>query len=80
LHGRRDEARSFAQNAREKVQREFSIGAMTDRWLALLPEEGDASVEWPQAIKVQPILGVANAWRFSPIARLARRLLVRVLR
>ena len=37
LHRHRAEMQRLSQNARERVRSEFSVSAMTDRWLAVLP-------------------------------------------
>jgi glycosyltransferase involved in cell wall biosynthesis len=77
LHYHRDELRRFSQNAREKVRHEFSVQAMTERWLKALPAAAPQEITWPEQWKIRPILAAPNSWRFSPPFRALRRLLVR---
>jgi hypothetical protein len=76
LHSDREAMRKLAQNAREKVRLQFSVGAMTDRWLAALPPP-PATVSWPEAFTPKPILESPQPWRFWPVFRLVRRSLIR---
>jgi glycosyltransferase involved in cell wall biosynthesis len=77
LHRHRPDLRRFAQNAREKVRAEFSVPAMTDRWLGALPPPPTKPLTWPQRWTPKPILESPNQWWFSPPLRLLRRILVR---
>lgn len=80
LHQHRDELRELSRNAREKVRQEFSIAAMTDRWLAAIPKPIVQPSPWPSKIKIRPILAATDPWRFSPLARFARRLAIKARR
>jgi glycosyltransferase involved in cell wall biosynthesis len=80
LHSHREEMKRLSQNAREAVRHNFSVAAMTDRWLSILDGAPSQAVAWPAHWKVQPILLAANPWWFSPPARLARRWLLRFCR
>jgi glycosyltransferase involved in cell wall biosynthesis len=78
LHSHRDELRRLAQNAREKVRREFSVEAMTERWLGALPQLSEEAVWWPEHWRMKPILEAKNQWWFSPPVRLLRRVFRRI--
>ena len=73
LHQNRAELRRLFQNAREKARREFTVSAMADRWLAVLPPNPPAEIAWPNAWKIKPILSASNPWLFSPPIRWLRR-------
>jgi glycosyltransferase involved in cell wall biosynthesis len=76
LDRNRDLLRRLSQKAQSRVKEEFSIAAMTDRWLDALPK-ASASVKWPSAWRIQKPL-VSSAWlRFSIPGRIARRALLR---
>jgi glycosyltransferase involved in cell wall biosynthesis len=79
LHHHREEMKRFSQNAREKVRREFSVEAMTDRWLGALPSPPQVSPVWPDRWHIQPILGAPRKWWFSPPMRLLRRWRLKLL-
>jgi hypothetical protein len=79
LHQHRAEMRQLSQNAREKVRHEFSVTAMTDRWLAALPLPR-LERSWPKRWSIRPILSAQNKWRFSAPMRVVRRSLVRFRR
>jgi len=72
--------RSLSEAAREKVRAEFSVGAMTDRWLTVLPPPAQLDIRWPDRWTFKPILAAPDKWRFSPPVRLLRRQLLRFLR
>jgi glycosyltransferase involved in cell wall biosynthesis len=76
LHERRDEMARLSASAREKVRREYSIRAMTDRWLDTV-QESPGSPAWPQHWRVQPPLAQPG-FRFSPLGRAMRRLKLRL--
>jgi glycosyltransferase involved in cell wall biosynthesis len=80
LHQHRAEMRRLSHNAREKVRREFSVTAMTDRWLAVLPRVPRFEISWPKSWSIRPILSAQNKWRFSTPMRVVRRGLVRFRR
>jgi hypothetical protein len=77
LHQNRDKLRELSRHAREKVHREFSVAAMTDRWLASLPATTSTAEAWPQTFRIRPILGVPHPWRFTEPVRTIRRILIR---
>ena len=76
LHAHRAEMKRLSEKARAKVQAEFSVAAMADRWLGALrpPETG---VRWPVAWKIQPPLGSPSRLRFSSLGRTFSRWLMR---
>jgi glycosyltransferase involved in cell wall biosynthesis len=80
LHEHRDELRRLSQNARAKVQHRFSVGAMTDRWLDVLPRRTQADIHWPAQWAIKPVLGGENALRYWPPVRAFRRLFIRFFR
>jgi glycosyltransferase involved in cell wall biosynthesis len=74
LHHHRDELRRLSANAREKVRSEFSVQAMAERWLGVVPPGAPtAPAPWPDRWRIQPILEAGSAWRFSPLMRVLRR-------
>jgi glycosyltransferase involved in cell wall biosynthesis len=77
LHGHREALQSLAQNAQERVRREFSVGAMADRWLAALPPAPKSDVVWPDRWSIRAPLGSERQLRFSPAARILRRWLIK---
>ena len=77
LHHHRDEMSRLSQNAQAKVRREFSIGAMTDRWLKVLPSSPPSNVNWPAVWSVRAPLASRNGLRFSVPGRFLRRWLVK---
>lgn len=78
LHRDRAEAGRLSQNAQERVRREFSVSAMTDRWLAALPREPAAHVQWPTRWSPKAILEAPDRWRFWGPVRILRRLALRL--
>jgi glycosyltransferase involved in cell wall biosynthesis len=80
LHGHRAEVRHLSQNARTRVQREFSVTAMTDRWLDVLPKDPRSEISWPKNWTIRPILAAQNKWLSSPPMRVVRRVLVKFRR
>jgi glycosyltransferase involved in cell wall biosynthesis len=77
LHHQRDRLQAISRQAREKVLGEFSIPAMTDRWLAALPQGQPAHIIWPTQFAIKPILAAKDPWRFSPPVRWLRRTLIK---
>ena len=73
LHEHRAEMARLSANAREKVRREFSVAAMTDRWLGAFPEAPTAP-DWPRRWKIQPPLTSPASFRFSKPGRVIRRI------
>jgi glycosyltransferase involved in cell wall biosynthesis len=74
LDQNRRAARTFSENARERVTKEFSVAAMVDRWLGAFPKDSSGSINWPSAWDIKPPLGVEKDLRFSMLGRVARRL------
>lgn len=75
LHKNRHELAAKSEQARERVREEFSVNAMTDRWLRALasPVEANAKTWAGSAAKVRPPLGGEQTFRFSPLGRYARK-------
>jgi len=78
LHHHRDEMRCLSQAAREKVRSEFSVAAMTERWLSVLQRPAQLDIRWPDRWTFKPILASPDKWRFSPPVRVLRRQLLRL--
>jgi hypothetical protein len=79
LHAHRPEMRRLSEAARARVQHDFSIAAMTDRWLAAFPAQPPAEVSWPQSWVIQPPLPDARSWYYSPPMRIVRRLRMKLV-
>ena len=75
LHENRDELQRLAVNAQEKARCEFTVSAMADRWLAVLPPVPTGTILWPERWLLKPILSAPNRWWFTPPMRWLRRLL-----
>ena len=78
LHHHRNELLALSRNAKGRVQQEYSVGIMTDRWLAAVPKSNPSEIIWSEQFIIQPILAAANHWRFSPPMRLVRRMLMKL--
>ncbi len=78
LHEHREEMRRLSQNAQARVRRDFSVGAMTDRWLGALPPPPKSDVNWPDRWRIGAPLPSRGDLRFSPPARLLRRWLIKL--
>jgi glycosyltransferase involved in cell wall biosynthesis len=74
LHGHRDELAAKSSAARTRVETEFSVEAMTDRWLAVFPKTFPATGEWPSQWNIKAPLPARHPVYFSPPVRLLRRL------
>jgi glycosyltransferase involved in cell wall biosynthesis len=74
LHGHRGELAAKSTAARARVQTEFSVVAMTDRWLAAFPAKIGDIAPWPKHWRIQAPLTARNPLYFSPPIRLLRRL------
>jgi glycosyltransferase involved in cell wall biosynthesis len=74
LHEHRDELAAKSAAARARVKSEFSVAAMTDRWLAALPQNAPAISRWPDDWKIQPPLAIRHPVYYSPPVRVLRRL------
>ena len=80
LHEHRDELAAKSAAARARVQTEFSVEAMTDRWLAAFPKEPPVIGAWPANWKIKPVLAARHPIYFSPPMRVFRRLAARFRR
>ena len=80
LHHHREQLQRLRRNVREKVEREFSVAAMTDRWVGILPMAPENPPAWAAKWRVQPILMNPNSWRFTRPMRFVRRWGLRVKR
>jgi glycosyltransferase involved in cell wall biosynthesis len=78
LHEHREELAAKSAAARARVQREFSVVAMTDRWLAAFPPEKPAIEPWPKRWRIQAVLTAGNPLRFSLPVRMLRRIAARM--
>lgn len=74
LHEHRAELAAKSTAARIRVQNEFSVAAMTDRWLAAFPAPSVTRPAWPDRWKISAPLVAGNPVRFSPPVRALRRL------
>jgi glycosyltransferase involved in cell wall biosynthesis len=74
LHEHREELAGKSSAARARVQQEFSVEAMTDRWLATFPAAKPAVEPWPKSWRTEAILASGNPLYYSLPARLLRRL------
>src|SRR5262249_52533579 len=77
LHANRDAMKSLSANARKRVWPEFSVPAMTDRWLNAFPKVSPAEIVWRQGWKIRPMLRTADDFRYSWGGRMIRRVLHR---
>ena len=78
LHEHRDELAAKSAAARARVRQEFSVDAMTDRWLAAFPDPAVSPPVWPQRWKISAPLPATHPVYFSPPLRAARRLLIKL--
>jgi glycosyltransferase involved in cell wall biosynthesis len=77
LHNDRPELARLSSAAREKVLKDFSIGAMTDRWLSHLTPKEATNVHWPDAWKIQSPFATRHPLYFSRPIRMLRRMAIR---
>jgi glycosyltransferase involved in cell wall biosynthesis len=75
LHEHRDELHRLAVNAEGRARREFTVSAMVERWLAVLPPKLPEAMAWPEKWSLKPILSAPNRWWFSSPMRWLRRML-----
>ncbi len=73
LHEHRDELAAKSAAARKKVKREFSVAAMTDRWLTAFPTPPSSTPVWQQQWKIVAPLPAKNPFHFSPPMRALRK-------
>jgi glycosyltransferase involved in cell wall biosynthesis len=74
LHEHRDELAAKSAAARARVRKEFSVEAMTDRWLAAFPKEPAVNGTWPADWKIKSPLPARHPVYYSPPMRALRRL------
>jgi glycosyltransferase involved in cell wall biosynthesis len=77
LHEHREAMKQLSQNAGARVREQFSIKAMTDRWLDALPR-AEASMEWPQRWNIRRPLTDFSRLRFSWPGRVAKRMALKL--
>ena len=80
LHQHRDELAAKSAAARARVKTEFSVAAMTDRWLAALPKAFPAIGAWPTDWDIKAPLPARHPIYFSQPMRMLRRLAARFRR
>ncbi|MGD0351477.1 MAG: glycosyltransferase family 4 protein [Verrucomicrobiota bacterium] len=81
LHEHREELAAKSAAARARVQNEFTVEAMTDRWLAAFPTAASpAAVAWPTNWDIKPPLRARHPIYFSPPMRVLRRLAAKLRR
>jgi glycosyltransferase involved in cell wall biosynthesis len=80
LHEHREELAAKSAAARARVCQEFSVEAMTDRWLAVFPKKIPAIGAWPTTWNIKAPLTVRHPVYFSPSMRVLRRLAARFRR
>jgi glycosyltransferase involved in cell wall biosynthesis len=76
LHHHRDELAAKSIAARERVKTEFSVEAMTDRWLAIFPKTFQ-EIDWPSHWNIKSPLFGRHPIYFSPLMRAFRRLVAK---
>jgi glycosyltransferase involved in cell wall biosynthesis len=80
LHQHRDELAVKSTAARARVKTEFSVAAMTDRWLAAFPKAFPAIGAWPTDWDIKAPLPARHPIYFSQPMRMLRRLAARFRR
>jgi len=80
LHKHREELAAKSAAARARVQQEFSVAAMTDRWLAAFPSVKPLIESWPTRWSIQGVLNAKNPFHFSRPVRMMRRVVARMRR
>lgn len=78
LHEHRDELAAKSAAARARVQQDFSVAAMTDRWLAAFPPPPASPPIWPAGWKISAPLPARHPLYFSPPVRALRRMAARL--
>jgi hypothetical protein len=74
LHEHRNELAARSAAARARVQTEFSVAAMTDRWLAAFAVLTSPLGAWPGRWKITAPVTAGNPVFFSSLMRILRRL------
>jgi colanic acid/amylovoran biosynthesis glycosyltransferase len=67
---------AFSRNAQERVRTNYSVAAMTDRWLSVL-KPLEKPVSWPRHFHVRGPMTDRRQWKYASLARFFRRLLKR---
>lgn len=80
LHQHRDELAAKAAAARARVEHDFSVAAMTDRWLAVLPSKPAAVGDWPKRWRIQAPLPDPHKFNYTAPVRALRRMAARFRR
>ena len=80
LHQHRAELATKSAAARARVKNEFSIAAMVDRWLTVLPKTSPPNERWPANPKIQPRWDAPRPFYFSRPMQLIRRSAIKLLR
>jgi glycosyltransferase involved in cell wall biosynthesis len=75
LHQHRRELAAKSAAAHARVQAEFSVEAMADRWLRVLSQAEVNQVSWPSRWRIHPPKGFSTHPLFWPAWRPLRRLL-----
>jgi glycosyltransferase involved in cell wall biosynthesis len=78
LHDHREELAAKSAAARERVKKDFSVGAMTDRWLAAFPTTTAPISVWPKQWSITAPLTARHPIYFSPPVRTLRRMAARL--
>jgi glycosyltransferase involved in cell wall biosynthesis len=78
LHEHREELADKSAAARARVGQEFSVGAMTDRWLAAFPARKSVIERWPERWSIKGLLVAGHPLRFSRPVRMLRRMAARL--
>src|SRR5207244_1497066 len=74
LHANRAEFAAKSAAARDRVRNEFSVGAMTDRWLSILSVSARPAV-WPRDFRIRGPVTDARQWKYAVPVRPLRRVL-----
>jgi glycosyltransferase involved in cell wall biosynthesis len=78
LHQHRPEMVAKSAAARARVQQDFSVAAMTDRWLAAFPPTKSVIAPWPKRWRMRAVLASGNSLHFSWPMRILRRVAARM--
>jgi glycosyltransferase involved in cell wall biosynthesis len=74
LDTHRDELLTKSVAARERVRTEFSVEAMTDRWLRVFMTAPNEAAQWPWTWRINAPFGASNEIIFTKPFRILRRL------
>jgi glycosyltransferase involved in cell wall biosynthesis len=80
LHQNRGEMERMAANGRSRVLKEFSVPAMTDRWLKVFPQTFPPGIQWAPSGSITAPLPAETNIRFSVAGKLLRRLVFKLRR